>query len=269
MNRNPLRSRTLRGIALLATLVPLVTSATAATLQVTYSFNATGTAAQRLAPTSVLEGGSPTTNFTASAITQFGYNAATTFATPATGVAGAFILSDGSGSPGGHLSVFFPDTTTANDTESEVAALGHYFDIVLSPAAGYSLDLSRLAVDYASTNTTNNRNFFVRYNHTGAPTNFAAPNIMGAQVATADTWTNDFGSAGNLNGIPVVNEGESVTLRFFMYRGTANTTAQNFRFDDITITGDINIVPEPSTSLIAMIFATGLIGRRTRRRSAH
>lgn len=238
-----------------------------ATVQVTYAFNATGTAEERLAPTSVLAGGITTTNLTASTITPSGYQTAATATGPADGPTSAnrFILSNTEGNTGGHLSVFFPNTTASNDTEAEVAALTHYFDIVISPAAGYVLDLTTLNLDYTASNDTSGRNFFVRYNHSGTSNNFTGPSLMGGLYSGGvSTWVSGAGAAGNLDGIPLVQGGESVTLRFFNYRTTSTNTAQNFRYDNIIITGELTAVPEPAAGMLAVAGAVVALGRRRR-----
>ncbi|HVJ45557.1 MAG TPA: PEP-CTERM sorting domain-containing protein, partial [Luteolibacter sp.] len=225
------------------------------------------TVPNRFAPTSVLEGGLATTNVTAGSITTSGYAAAIINASPAPGsqVAGSLYLATASGNPDEHLSTFFSDTTTANDSEAEVAALSQYFQLTISPAAGYSLDLSTLQVDYTASGNTNGRNFFVRYDYSGASTGFAGPSVVSAgPIATADAWLTA-GSVGNLNSVPVINAGESVTLRFFSYRTGVSTVAQNFRFDDISITGELTAVPEPSAVMISGL--CGLAGFVRRRRS--
>jgi hypothetical protein len=63
----------------------------------------------------------------------------------------------------------------------------------------------------------------------------------------------------------LINSGESVTLRFFIYRTTANATAQNIRFDDIVITGDLVAVPEPASWFALGLVFTGLTLGKFRR----
>jgi hypothetical protein len=246
-------------------------SALGATLQVTYGFNATGSAEERLAPTSVLADGTTTTGLTVSSIIPSGFQSPIISNGPADGPTSPerFILSSTQGSAGtdgGHLSVFFPNTTELNNSEAEAAALGYYFDIILSPAAGYSLDLTTLNLDYTAQNNTDGRNFFVRYSHSATSNNFSSPNIMGAQFTDGGgQWVTGAGSSGNLDGIPVVEEGQSVTLRIYGYRTSVQTTAQNLRYDNIVITGQLNQIPEPAAGLLLVAAGMVGVGRRSRR----
>lgn len=240
----------------------------AASVSVIYSFTVPGsgdTVDARLAPSSV-----SLPNLTASSVSFNGFTSPTTAAnSTSTTIANTVLLSTTQGTApdtnGGHLATYFPNTTVDNDTEAEVALLGNYFQITLTPAAGYVLDLSTLLLDYTAAATTSGRTFFVRYNHSGVPNNFAGPSLTGGTVSTT-AWTEAFGTAGNLDPIPLVNgdAGESVTLRFFTYRSSTTNVAQNLRFDDITISGDLSVIPEPSSSLIAAGFLLAGLSRRSR-----
>lgn len=181
-------------------------------------------------------------------------------------IAEQYRLSSSGGNPGGQMLVYFQHTSDANNNKTEDgAALGNYFfDIVLSPDGSEALRLHSLGLDAAATNATNNRTFFVRYNHTGEdPENaFAAPSLL-TGVIPSTSWSS-FEASGNLIGLPDIMPGESLTLRFFQYRNIAGdvTTAQNIQYDNIRITG--MLIPEPSSAVLMILALAGLVAVRRR-----
>jgi hypothetical protein len=170
-----MRARMILGLLWGVTVCGLATSSVwAAPISIRYGFD-NGQAGGQLAATAVLENGLPSINLTASAITPSGFTGPVTAAGPADApTANQMVLATtNGGNPGGHLSVYFTNTVAGtNNTEALVAGLGQYFSMVIAPAAGYTLDLTRLAVDYTASNDSNGRTFFVRYNHSGGTEQF-------------------------------------------------------------------------------------------------
>jgi hypothetical protein len=238
----------------------------AATLQIVYGFGGSNIN-ERLSPSSVLLDGTSTSTVAVTQITSFGYEdpVVTTVPVPGTQAPGSFFVSTTEGNPGANLVAYFANTTSANDSETEVFTLGtQYFQLSITPSAGYALDLSTMLLDFAATNTSSGRNFFVRYEHSGAPNAFAGPNLVSGRVAST-SWTTA-GSSGNLNSIPIINPGETLTLRFYQYREENSTGAQNIRYDNITITGELTAIPEPSAAaMLGVVGTLGLLRRRLRK----
>jgi len=132
---------------------------------------------------------------------------------------------------------------------------GNYFYYSLTPSEGYRLNLTNLTFDHKKENSGAKRwDVTYRVGSTGAFTN------VGNGSADNVTWisAND-----NLSGITAL-QNTANTIYFRIVASEASNNGKKWDLDNVTLTGDVLMIPEPTT--IAILALGGLMLRRPRQR---
>ncbi len=129
-----------------------------------------------------------------------------------------------------------------------------YVQFTLTPAAGYSLTMTSMSFDLWSKNSA------------GGPTAGMAEILLGGNVMgsvtygiTATPSTVPF-SLGGFTGL----DGQGVTVRFYGW-GSINKNQGELSFDNVTIVGALNPVPEP-VNMALIMFGACFVGVATHRK---
>jgi hypothetical protein len=133
---------------------------------------------------------------------------------------------------------------STNYTSAAAIDLGEYVEFTVTANAGYQLDLESLNFKHTRTDQNSNRtgpqNGAVRASFES----FAAGSGTGSTFSpvasqTSSTWNfTDFSTAA----------GGSATFRFYGWNSVGNpSTSMQLRLDDITLNGNVTLVPPPGT----------------------
>ncbi len=159
---------------------------------------------------------------------------------------------------------FFGENFAA--TEADSVTNNDYYAFSITPAGGYKLNLSNLSFDFAigTTGSSNGIAFFVRSD--AEATDFTTT------LGRAGTTANSFSSATvSLAGTDFQNVTAAITFRIYAYdRGsTSNTISASayagFYFDNLALTGQAVLIPEPATLALLSLSLMPLALRRPRR----
>jgi len=133
----------------------------------------------------------------------------------------------------------------------------NYFEFTLTPNAGYTLAATSMTFGYRAT-STGPTSFAVRSSADAYASNLAAGSITGDSA-----WH----SSGTLT-ITMSGINTPTTLRIF--GSGASSSLGTFRVDDVTVTGSVTAVPEPSAyaALLGVMVLTSVVIRRHRRTRA-
>lgn len=165
---------------------------------------------------------------------------------------------------GASTGAFFGENFAA--TEADSVANNDYYQIVVQPEAGYTLNLASLTFDFAigTTGSSNGIAFFVRSD--------AGGDAFTTTLGRGGTTANAFSSLApmDLTGAAFqgIDTGDPVTFRIYAYdRGsTSNTTSASayagFYFDNLQVSGEV--IPEPAS--FALLGLGGLLMLPRRRR---
>jgi hypothetical protein len=209
----------------------LIAGAAASAQVVVYNFGTTG---------------SPTTSATAAAPGLTASVFSGNLGTPATGGTSP-LYSAGSGG-----SYFSASTWTGT------APGNNYFQFTLTPDFGQELDITGLTFGYRAT-ATGPTAFTVRSSADGYVSDLISGSITGDS-----TWHDSGALAFTLSDLD-----QATTFR--IYGSGASSTLGTFRIDDVTLSGSVSAVPEPSTYALMFGFVV-LVGaglRRARRGSGN
>ncbi|HSI33985.1 MAG: PEP-CTERM sorting domain-containing protein [Phycisphaerae bacterium] len=181
---------------------------------------------------------------------------ATEFATTdAFGTSGATRNIDpGAGKAGGNALKPQGVTVGTSGTNATAVTQNEFLSIVVSPAAGETLNLDTLTVDVKNPGGST-RGYFFRTSLDNFATDLAPGflEITGTSSYPASPTTFTFAGATNLT--------SDVTIRLYSY-AKSSSTAEGLDFDNVTING--TVTPEPGTMALAGFAAAGLLGRRRR-----
>lgn len=141
-------------------------------------------------------------------------------------------------------------TTTGNrfawtdGTTATTPDLTKYFEVTVTPAAGYSLAISEISFR-SQRSGTGPRSYVVRSSVDGYSSNLAASiNPANAELQIIPTnvfnFVNDIstGQNGNVVSPAITNQTNPVTFRFYFF--DAEATTGTFSVDDVVITGSVN-----------------------------
>ncbi|WFB36476.1 PEP-CTERM sorting domain-containing protein [Kiritimatiellota bacterium B12222] len=158
--------------------------------------------------------------------------------------------------------------TTAGEALTEGAgATGTYFYLTITPDALKSISLTSISFDtFAATGGPSTRQVYLFSDKTGitdgdelisASTVSGSPLIPYNSTATGQNFSLD------LSGISAFqNISDSVNFRFYTQTPTAS---QGIAFDDITIEGSVNTIPEPSSYALFCLTGMAFLLFRSRR----
>ena len=127
-----------------------------------------------------------------------------------------------------------------------------YYEITITPAAGYTIDLTNLDFGNRST-STGPKAYALR-----TSLDSFASDVFTGTLLSDGVWTYKDNSVSLSSTTP----GEAVTLRLYMYNGAGNpgNNTINGRIDDVTMT--ITAVPETSAALLGALGVLGMLRRR-------
>jgi hypothetical protein len=174
--------------------------------------------------------------------------------------AGVFSGNLGTPGPGGTSPLY-----TAGSGGGYFAAAGwtgtapgsNYFEFILTPDAGYAFSATSMTFGYRAT-ATGPTNFAVR-----SSADAYASNLTSGTITGDSTWR----SAGALS---ITLSGINTATTFRIFGSGASSSLGTFRVDDVTVSGSVTAVPEPSTYaaiLGAMALTSVLICQRRRART--
>jgi hypothetical protein len=155
---------------------------------------------------------------------------------------------------------------TARDNNGSDTALSFandgFFSFTVTPDSGFELDLSSLSFLIAKGGASETRNYEVRSSLTGA-TSLAGPAmpaaVRGDGTAGMDNVSIDLTGFSELQNVTT-----AVTFQFIT--ATTGNFNASLEWDDITLGGDVSVVPEPSTyAALLGLGALGLVMWRRRR----
>jgi hypothetical protein len=151
-------------------------------------------------------------------------------------------------------SVFLQQNITSANPAAAVAN-NQYFQFSLGPDAGFEMDLQGLSFDAARGGASTPRGWVLRSSLDGFGSDIAS-----AEVATANPTLSSFGV--DLSGPQYQDLQSGLTFRLY---GFAPSTGVGMFYDNLTVTGAVSAIPEPSTWLL---MALGLAGCWRQRRRA-
>jgi hypothetical protein len=152
----------------------------------------------------------------------------------------------------------------SNDTAAQV-----YFQVTLTAAAGFELNMDSFSFDGAKGGTSDPRTYEV-HSSVGGLAISSDLNTPG-QVLTSGSFAVSRGAAGSTDTLPTITADlsapaydhlSSLTMRVFFYTPTTN---QNIDIDNWTFNGSVVPVPEPATLSAGLVLAAGTLVRRRRR----
>lgn len=151
----------------------------------------------------------------------------------------------------------------SNDTSAQV-----YFQVTITAAAGYELNLDSFTFDGAKGGAASPRTYEV-HSSVGGLAISSDPTTPG-QVLASGTLDATRGAAGGTAVLPTITSDLSaaaydhlstLTMRVFFY---TPTVSQNIDIDNLTFNGSVVAVPEPATCAAGLALAAGAIIRRRR-----
>jgi hypothetical protein len=125
-----------------------------------------------------------------------------------------------------------------------------YFELTLTPDAGYQITVSDISYDAARGGSGNPRGIVVSSSllaHTVSLDSFAVPTVR------PNLTTNSFTVAGH------TNVASPITFRFYGYVVNPNTSME---VDNLTINGSVTLIPEPAT--LGLLAGASLLALRRR-----
>lgn len=154
-----------------------------------------------------------------------------------------------------------------DDPGSSTRTIGEnkFFEITLTPAAGFKLDLSDITF-YGWGNPALSDDveytWFVRSSETGEVDLGTATSNL--RVATASPPTTDSQFTIDLSGVTELQDVDGeVTLILGGFKTALVNNAGNFRIDDVVVNGNVALIPEPvSVSSLLGLGAMGMLRRR-------
>jgi len=135
-----------------------------------------------------------------------------------------------------------------------VAPGSNYFEFTLTPNAGNVFSATSMTFGYRAT-SMGPTNFAVRSSVDTYTSNLASGSITGDS-----TWR----STGTLT---ITMSGMNTATTFRIFGSGASSNLGRFRVDDITVSGSVAAIPEPSTYAVIlgiMVLTSVIIHRRTR-----
>lgn len=168
-------------------------------------------------------------------------------------------LTTGAGNPGQGMSVRGVFTET-NDLAGALSR-NKYIEFTVTPNVGYQLDLSTLTLDLQRFDATSATSFTLRSSLDSYATNIGT--ITGFPTNPTAYANFSFSlSAPAYQGLT-----SSITFRIYEYGASAALGA--VRHDNLTLNGDVVVIPEPSTYALVMAGLAVLLvlGRSGRRRA--
>lgn len=152
----------------------------------------------------------------------------------------------------------FVRTLGLNSTEAGAVTDSDFFRFTLTPASGFQVNYTDLSFDLAVTTNSLNANtasWFLRSSADGFAANIGltASVTQGASAGLTSPYTH---FSLDLTGLQ--NLSDPVTFRLYTYSSAAGLTGTINRIDNITLSGDITPIPEP-TMLSSIVVAAGLL----------
>lgn len=161
---------------------------------------------------------------------------------------GASVVDDSSGSGSHGLKLRDVETST---NVTDAIANNDYFKFTITPAAGYTLNLASLSL-YVANPASTPRGYAVRSSLDGY-----AANLFGSTF-------NSFGNASPSATLTATSLTSTIEFRVYGFLPSSPDPARGLVFDNITISGEVNAVPEPTT--MGLIGVAGAMAMRRVRR---
>jgi len=130
----------------------------------------------------------------------------------------------------------------------------NYFEFTLTPNAGYALSASSMTFGYRATST--------------GPTSFAVRSSVDAYASNLASGSITGDSAWHSSGtLTITMSGINTATTFRIFGSGASSSLGTFRVDDVTVSGSVAAIPEPSiyAALLGVMALTGAVILRHRR----
>ncbi len=206
----------------------------------------------------------------AAVISQFQFTSGSSASSDSEAITTTSGTSFGSGISGGKAGVFNDRleidavaTTPVGPTGQNLdAQLGHaltnnqYFGFTVTIPATHTVDLTLLTFTYSTVDA-----FRFGMGAFSDKTGFAlADRLDGLYV---NTGTSSFNRSIDLTGMTSLQDLTNTTVEFRFYTGDNSTAStREHRFDNIELTGDITVIPEPASALLGGLGLLALLRRR-------
>lgn len=145
----------------------------------------------------------------------------------------------------------------ANTTTEAFAISGNdYFEFTITPQSGYQMDLTSLSLQYQRNNLSAPTNLFIRSSVDSYGSNLFSDGSLPA--GSFETGTLSLSSILSFQDLT-----SAVTFRIYAWGGSGATS---LRFDNVTLSGTMSAVPEPSSCLM-LVMGLAVLSRGLRRES--
>jgi len=129
-------------------------------------------------------------------------------------------------------------------TAAEAITANDYMEFTISLNAGVEVDYSSLSVYLQRSNSPGSAtNVFLRTSLDGYAT------TVGSELTPTTSFPGSPYSI-DLSGSEFQNIASNITFRLYAYGG--NNTSSSLRFDDLQVTGNVSVIPEPATAGLLM-----------------
>lgn len=169
-------------------------------------------------------------------------NSVATDLTDGAGVSPVYDTTNGNPTP----SIAIVSTSIDGSTNAAAVTANDYVSFTITPAIGFSMNLTTLTFDYANYSTDGTfpaESFFVR-----SSTNSFASNIGSTQSTPASAASFTTASI-SLSAAAFQNVTSTIEFRIYFQDGTSDVD-RGALLDNVVLNGTVAAIPEPSTSML-------------------